>query len=90
VNLGDEIGRIELPWWVGRDNSLVDLVHAAVVDQCRRGYGYPVVLSEAHEAAVITGADRELFWDMVDRFAGEQGIPLQQSAKSVSKRTRYV
>jgi hypothetical protein len=33
--------------------DLLDLTHALVLDQCRRGQGYPVALSESHEQAVV-------------------------------------
>ena len=68
----------------------VELVHALVLDQCRRGQGYPVVLSEAHEQAVFTAADKEEFWQMVESLCLEERIPTLTSAKSFSKRTRWV
>ncbi|MCJ7606060.1 MAG: DNA double-strand break repair nuclease NurA [Dehalococcoidales bacterium] len=63
LNVGEEIARIEIPEWVAKDKALLDLTHGLVLDQCRRGHGYPVVLSESHEHAVVTGADRENFWE---------------------------
>ena len=36
----------------------LDLVHGVVYDQCRRGRGYPSVLQEAHEQAVINAGER--------------------------------
>ncbi len=68
----------------------LDLVQAVVVDQCRRGQGYPVALSEAHEQAVVTGADRENFWELVESTMIEGHLPDPVSAKSFSKRTRWV
>ncbi len=85
-----EIARIEVPEWVAADVALLDLTHALILDQCRRGQGYPVVLSEAHEQAVVSGADREVFWEMVDTELAEAGIDGAVSAKSLSKRTRWV
>ena len=90
LNVDDEVARVEIPKWVADDNNLLDLTHALVIDQCQRGHGYPVALSEAHEKAVITGADRELFWQMVETFLVGEHLPTPTSAKSRSKKTRWV
>jgi hypothetical protein len=90
LNVDDEIARVEVPRWVAMDESLLNLVHALVLDQCQRGQGYPVALSEAHEKAVVTGADRENFWQLVESSLIEEHLPSPTSAKSQSKRTRWV
>jgi len=90
VKVGDEIARIEVPQWVAESPELLDLTHSLVLDQCQRGHGYPVVLSEAHEQAVVTGADRENFWELVESSMVEQRLPSTGSAKNFSKRTRWV
>jgi len=90
LNVDDEIARVEIPQWVASDESLVELVHALVLDQCHRGQGYPVALSEAHEKAVLTGADREQFWQLVESTLTEEHLPSITSAKSMSKRVRWV
>jgi hypothetical protein len=90
LRAGDEIARVEVPQWVAENEGLLGLTHGLVLDQCRRGHGYPVVLSEAHEQAVVTGADRENFWELVEATLIEEHLPGAASAKSVSKRTRWV
>jgi len=90
IKVDDEIARVEIPQWVAMDENLLNLVHSLVLDQCRRGHGYPVALSEAHEKAVVTGADREEFWQLVESFLVEERLPSLSSAKSRSKRTRWV
>ncbi|OGO21437.1 MAG: hypothetical protein A2144_03250 [Chloroflexi bacterium RBG_16_50_9] len=90
IKTEDEIARLEMPQWVATDNDLLNLAHSLVYDQCRRGHGYPVVLSEAHEQAVVTGADRENFWELVESSLVAEKIPSPGSAKSFSKRTRWV
>lgn len=90
LNLGDEIARVEIPEWVAKDDSKMSLVHTLILDQCKRGQGYPVVLSEAHEQAVVTGTDRENFWQMVESSLVEGRLPDAGSAKNRSKRTRWV
>ena len=90
VKLADEVARIEIPQWVAENEELCGLGHGLVLDQCRRGHGYPVVLSEAHEQAVVTGADRENFWELVEATLAAERLPSSGSAKSLSKRTRWV
>jgi hypothetical protein len=90
IRVDDEIARVEVPQWAARDENLLNLTHALVLDQCRRGQGYPVALSEAHEQAVVTGADKESFWQLVESLMVDEKMPSLTSAKSFSKRTRWV
>jgi len=90
IKVDDEIARVEVPQWVALDENLLNLVHTLVLDQCQRGQGYPVALSEAHEKAVVTGMDREEFWQLVELSLVEEHLPSLSSAKSRSKRTRWV
>jgi len=90
LRVDDEIARVEIPKWVADDSDLLGLTHALVLDQCRRGHGYPVALSEAHEKAVVTGADAENFWRLVESSLVEEHLPVTGSAKNRSKRTRWV
>jgi hypothetical protein len=90
LKVDDEIARVEVPEWVAVRKDLLDLTHALVLDQCRRGQGYPVALSEAHEQAVVTGADREEFWVLVEQSLEEEKLPTFTSVKSRSKRARWI
>ncbi|MFZ5915782.1 MAG: DNA double-strand break repair nuclease NurA [Chloroflexota bacterium] len=93
LNVGGEIARIEAPAWVTDDPARLSLLHAAIMDQCRRSGGYPPyppALMEAHEQAVIPTTDRRLVEEMVERALVEQGYPYLRSAKDRSKRIRAV
>jgi len=90
VRVDDEIARLEMPGWVAHNPHLLDLAHGLVLDQCRRGQGYPVALSEAHEQAVVTAADRDNFWALVESLLAGYKLPGASSAKSRSKQTRWV
>ncbi len=90
LRVDDEIARVEIPRWVATDESRLSLVHTLILDQCQRGQGYPVALSEAHEKAVVNGTDRENFWQLLELSLVEENIPSPSSAKSKSKRTRWV
>jgi len=90
LRVDDEIARVEVPQWVAMDEGLLSLAHSLVLDQCWRGQGYPVALSEAHEQAVVTTADRENFWQLVEASLVDEKLPSLSSAKSRSKRTRWI
>ena len=83
---GDEIGRVEIPAWIAQDNQKVDLVAQIILDQCKKGYGYPVAIAEAHEQAVIKGPDREFFYQLVNRIGIKQKRSVRPSIKSMKKR----
>ena len=90
LRVDDEVARVELPRWVALDENLLNLAHSLILDQCQRGQGYPVALSEAHEQAVVTAAARENFWQLVESALVTEHLPSLSSAKSQSKRTRWV
>jgi hypothetical protein len=60
----------------------VETLCAAVMNQCAKGMGYPVALSEAHEQAVVRAGDRRAFVELARR----QGVS-RPSAKLARKRT---
>ena len=90
VHTGNEIGRIEMPSWVAEDEALLGLTHSLIVDQCRRGPGYPIALLEAHEQAVVTGSDRRHFAELVENALSDRRLPVYTSEKSFSKRARWL
>ena len=90
LNVGEEIARVEVPRWVAEDETLLALGHSLILDQCRRGQGYPVAISESHEQAVLTGNDRQIFKDMLARYLEESGLPSCTSEKERSKRTPWL
>ena len=84
--MGFEVARVEIPEWVAQDAKLLDLVHATVCDQVEKGKGYPIILSEAHEKAVVRGADRELFYRLLSDSYVISGVRSEVSRKNISKR----
>ena len=81
---------MEVPKWVAEDENLLALGHSLILDQCKRGQGYPVAISEAHEQAVIRTGDRQIFKDMVSRTLEQRGLTAYTSEKERSKRTPWV
>ncbi len=86
LHVGTEIGRVEIPAWIAGDETLVDQVAAIILDQCNKGYGYPVALAEAHEQAVIKGPDREFFYHLLQKMSTERKRHIELSPKEMKKR----
>ena len=78
---GDEIARVEMPEWVARDQALLGLLHAVLVDQCAKGFGYPAVLARADDRAVISLGDRACSKRWCSRSWRAEGVMARPSAK---------
>ena len=81
-----EIVRVEMPRWVAQDPSLLDLVHATVVSESAKGDGYPMILAEAHERAVIRTQDRNLFYRFIETEMDKHNLTHTTSRKHAAKR----
>ncbi|MDW8327777.1 MAG: DNA double-strand break repair nuclease NurA [Anaerolineales bacterium] len=81
----DSLLRIEVPEWVARDIARLNLVHAAIVEQCRITDGFPYVLMRAHELAVVTVAERREFEQMVTGALVRRGLTPSVSQKAQGK-----
>lgn len=81
-----EIARVEFPYWVAEETSWVDLACAVLLKECEKGNGYPMVLMEAHEQAVIRAPEREAFYELMGRQLWRSGMLVEQSRKQASKR----
>lgn len=84
LQTGSEIARVETPAWVSNDPDRLALLHTAIVEQSRLA-DYPYVLGRAHELAVVTGADRDEFTNMVVGTLLRHGIPVRPSSKASLK-----
>lgn len=86
LHVGTEIVRIEVPAWIAADQEKMDTVARIMYDQASKGDGYPVVLAEAHEQAVVKGPDREMFYQILHKLAIDRKKQQYISQKSVKKR----
>ncbi len=86
MHVGNEIGRVEIPAWIAQEDALVSHVCRIILDQCHKGNGYPVVLAESHEQAVVKGPDREFFYHLIAKFGFEKNKTMIRSQKSLKKR----
>jgi NurA domain-containing protein len=90
LSTGDEVARLEVPEWVARDHHLVDCLHAVLVDQCAKGFGYPAVLARADDRAVISLSDRTVLDTLVKQELARRGVVARASAKLSRKQVRTV
>ncbi|MGL4501686.1 MAG: DNA double-strand break repair nuclease NurA, partial [Planktothrix sp.] len=74
VNMGSEIARLEVPAWVVENSDQLELALGMVMAQVQKGYGYPVVLAEAHNQAVVKGGDRTRFFTMLEQQMIKAGL----------------
>ncbi len=65
LNTGQEAARIEIPQWLFEDKKLLEFSLSALLLQIKKGHGYPITLSEAHNMAVIRQADRSRFFQLL-------------------------
>ncbi len=86
-----EVGRVEMPEWVAEVPGWLGLIHAVVLDQCEKGGGYPIILQEAHERAVIRAREKDVFYRILARQARGAGASAPTySGKAASKQSPRV
>jgi hypothetical protein len=90
LNFGQEAARIELPYWLFEDENLLEFSLAALTAQVRKGQGYPISLSEAHNMAVIRQADRNRFYELVAAQLLETGKTAVSLSPKESKKRRGI
>ena len=99
LNVGDEkhpsLVRVEFPKWVADDAEKLDLLHAALLEQCRimGARPYPYILHRAHEIAVVRFEEKKQVEAMLEmelrRTGGEvEEKSAKQSAKDLPGRTK--
>ncbi|KAA1283327.1 MAG: hypothetical protein EGP13_03415 [SAR202 cluster bacterium] len=75
---------------MANNEVLLSLTHGLVWDQCKRGQGYPVAISESHEQAVVSTGDRRVFRRMLADSLERQNLSSATSQKDRSKRSPWV
>jgi hypothetical protein len=91
MNVSSEVARLEFPRWLQATPDLFDFALSVVRAQVRKGMGYPVCLAEAHNQAVIRGADRDRFFQLMTNQMVELGFSrVSVSPKEIRKRRGFV
>jgi len=91
MNVSSEVARLEFPRWLQATPDLFEFALSVVRSQVRKGMGYPVCLAEAHNQAVIRGADRDRFFQLMTNQMVDLGISrVSVSPKESRKRRGFV
>jgi hypothetical protein len=99
LNVGGEkhpaIARVEIPEWVAKDEDKLNLLHSALIQQCKimGARPYPYILHRAHEIAVVSFEEKKQIAQMLQQMQLSNQEPLdeissKQSAKNLPGRTR--
>ena len=80
-----QIVRVEVPAWVGENNSMLNDLHAGLLQDCSTTGGFPYVLLRAHELAVINPREREMLEQRIERILIQTGGSRGPSQKSITK-----
>jgi hypothetical protein len=86
LHTGAECARVEIPEWVAHQPEYLDLVHAAVYEQCRFNNGYPYVLTRADEQAVILGEEREVLERLIIRAMINHDMPMPELSRKAQQK----
>jgi hypothetical protein len=88
--------RVEIPRWVADDPEKLNLLHAALVEQCRMmgSRPYPYLLHRAHEVAVVKQEEKYQVEQMLAQELRRQDEEMddgsyKQSAKDLKGRTKF-
>jgi hypothetical protein len=98
LNVGDTrhpwLVRVEIPKWVADDEEKLNLLHAALLEQCRimGARPYPYILHRAHEIAVVKFEEKAQVEQMLELELRQAGSEMdtesnKQSAKNLKGRS---
>lgn len=90
MHVGEEIVRVEFPAWMAKDEGLVNSACARLLDQAKKGRGYPVCLFEAHEQAVIKSAERSFFYQILQNVMSLNKMKYSVSQKQLRKQKPFI
>ena len=87
--------RVEIPKWVADDEGKLNLLHAALLEQCKimGAKPYPYILHRAHEIAVVKFEEKQQVEQLLTLELRQAGSEIdeesnKQSAKNLKGRTR--
>ena len=99
LNVGGEkhpsIVRVEIPEWVAKDETKMELLHSVLIQQCEimGAKPYPYILHRAHEIAVVSFEEKKQIEQMIQQMQlnnqeALDEISSKQSAKDLAGRLR--
>ncbi len=93
LNVGDakrpKIARVDVPRWVAADSSMLNALHAALIEQSKimgARNPYPYLLHRAHEIAVVKYKEKEEIDRLLARELAQIGVEVgERSGKQIGK-----
>ncbi len=89
--------RVEIPNWVAENEESLNLLHAALIDQCSvmGARPYPYLLHRAHETAVVKLEEKDQVNQMIAQELRSRGVTVgeissKRYAKQVPGRKRFI
>jgi hypothetical protein len=89
------LARVEIPRWVAGDARMLNLLHAALLEQSLQmgARPFPYIIHRAHEVAVVSFQEKDQLEIMIAAELRRQGLDVgassnKQSAKDLEGRTR--
>lgn len=86
INVASEIARVEIPAFIAQDEQKVNLIASIMLNQSLKGMGYPTVLAESHEQAVVKNPDKEFFYQLINKMGFNKKLFFLKSQKNLKKR----
>ena len=86
--LAQKLRASSFPRWLYESSELFEFALSVVLAQSRKGLGYPVCLAEAHNQAVIRGADRDRFFGLMTNQMVRLGFSRVGTSEKESKKRR--
>ncbi|OGO75568.1 MAG: hypothetical protein A3K45_06880 [Chloroflexi bacterium RIFOXYC12_FULL_59_14] len=90
LNVGDAnhpaIARVEIPEWVAKDKDELELLHSALIQQCKimGAKPYPYILHRAHEIAVVSFEEKKQITQMIQQMQLNNQETLDEISSNVS------
>jgi hypothetical protein len=79
------IVRVELPLWIMKQKGFIDQLHEIICAQAAIGEGYPHLITEAHNGAVIRNNVAQFFVNNMVNEATKHGLSVRGSTKEIRK-----
>lgn len=90
INNGYEVVRIEIPEFVAKNEDLFNTLNSILLNQSEKGGGYPEVLKEAHEQAVIHKKEQDAIEEILLNLLRKEGYDFKSIQKVLAKKIRTI
>jgi len=88
LNNSSEIVRIEVPSYVAKSENHMKTLNEIILNQTQKGLGYPPILKEAHEQAVIHNKEKDALENILLIMLFEKDKNFKENQKNFSKKIR--